>query len=110
MQALFLAMVLYPEVLKKAQEEIDAVMGPNRLPDFSDRPSLPYINAIVKESVRWHSVVPFGEPFFMNLIRVKVTAILKSSKGLAHMATNDDEYNGYYIPKGTLLIDNVWLV
>ena len=64
MQALFLAMVLYPEVQKKAQVEIDTVVGPNRLPDFHDRPSLPYINAIVKESMRWHLVLPLGGPFF----------------------------------------------
>ena len=56
-------MALYPEVQKKAQAEIDAVIGPNRLPDFHDRPSLPYINAIVKESTRWNVVVPFGMPF-----------------------------------------------
>ena len=56
-------MVLYPEVQKKAQVEIDAVVGPNRLPDFHDRPSLPYINAIVKESMRWHLVLPLGGPF-----------------------------------------------
>jgi cytochrome P450 len=59
-----MAMVLYPEVQKKAQAEIDAVIGPNRLPDFQDRPSLPYINAIVKESMRWHLVLPLGGPFF----------------------------------------------
>ena len=63
-QALFLAMALYPEVQKKAQEEIDAVVGPNRLPDFEDRPFLPYINAITKESMRWHLVGPLGKPFF----------------------------------------------
>ena len=45
-------MALYPEVQKKAQAEIDAVVGQNRLPDFHDRPSLPYTNAIVKESSR----------------------------------------------------------
>ena len=60
MQTLFLAMALYPEVQKKAQAEIDAVVGPNRLPDFHDRPSLPYINAIVKESSRWNLVLPLG--------------------------------------------------
>jgi cytochrome P450 len=58
MQTLFLAMALYPEVQKKAQAEIDAVVGPHRLPDFEDRPCLPYINAIVKESMRWHLVLP----------------------------------------------------
>ena len=51
-------MALYPEVQKKAQAEIDAVVGSTRLPDFDDRPSLPYINAIVKESMRWHLVLP----------------------------------------------------
>ena len=57
-------MVLHPEEQKKAQEEIDAVVGPNRFPDFYDRPSLPYVNAIIKELMRWHSILPFGEPFF----------------------------------------------
>ena len=41
---------------------------------------------------------------------IKVSTILKSSKGVAHMATNDGEYNGYYIPKGTILMANTWLV
>ena len=58
MQSLFLAMALYPEVQKKAQAEIDIVVGPHRLPDFEDRPFLPYINAIVKESMRWNLVLP----------------------------------------------------
>ena len=100
-------MVLYPEVQKKAQVEIDTVLGPNRLPDFHDRPSLPYINAIVKESMRWHLVLPLGGSYFFF---IKVATILMSLKGVAHMATNDDEYNGYYIPKGTIMIVNAWLV
>jgi cytochrome P450 len=62
-QTLFLAMALYPEVQKKAQAEIDAVVGPNRLPDFHDRSSLPYINAVVKESLRWNLAAPLGRPF-----------------------------------------------
>ena len=66
MQALFLAMALYPEVQKKAQAEIDTVIGPNRLPDFGDRPSLPYINAVVKEALRWHLVAPLGEIFLSS--------------------------------------------
>ena len=106
MQTLFLAMALYPEVQKKAQAEIDAVIGPNRLPDFKDRSSLPYVNAVVKESMRWHLVLPLGEPFSITM----VTTILTSSEGVAHMATNDDEYKGYYIPKGTVVIGNGWSV
>lgn len=88
-QALFLAMTLYPEVQKKAQAEIDAVVGPSRLPDFEDRPSLPYINAVIKELMRWHSVTPFA---------------------FGHKATDDDEYDGYYIPKGTVLLGNAWSI
>ena len=50
-------MVRYPEVQKKAQAEIDRVIGPNRLPDFTDQDSLPFVAAVVKEALRWHLVV-----------------------------------------------------
>lgn len=46
-------MVLYPEVQSKAQDELDTVVGDKRLPVFSDRDSLPYIDALVKEVLRW---------------------------------------------------------
>ena len=58
-------MALYPEVQKKAQAEIDAVVGSDRFPGFEDRPSLPYINAVVKELMRWNLVTPLGEFFFI---------------------------------------------
>ena len=99
-------MALYPEVQKKAQAEIDAVIGPNRLPDFHDRPSLPYINAILKESSRWNLVTPLGRVF---VIVIHAT-ILTSFAAIPHMSTIDDEYNGFYIPKGTLMIPNAWLI
>jgi cytochrome P450 len=53
-------MVLYPNVRRKAQEELDRVVGQDRLPEFSDRPSLPYIIAIVNEILRWNPVGPLG--------------------------------------------------
>ena len=99
-------MALYPEVQKKAQAEIDTVVGPKRLPDFHDRPSLPYINAVVKEASRWNLISPLGMPF---VIMINAT-ILMDSEGVPHMSTNDDEYNGFYIPKGTVMIGNAWLV
>ena len=99
-------MALYPEVQKKAQAEIDAVVGPNRLPNFHDRPSLPYINAVIKESTRWNLAAPLGGPFFIII----VSTILTSSEGIPHMSTGADEYNGFYIPKGTIMIANAWLV
>lgn len=45
-------MVRYPDVFKKAQQEIDRVVGPHRLPDIDDRASLPYVNCVVKELLR----------------------------------------------------------
>jgi cytochrome P450 len=59
--AFFLAMNLFPEVQRKAQTEIDAVVGLERLPTLEDRPRLPYINALVKEVLRWNTVAPLGE-------------------------------------------------
>lgn len=82
-----LAMVLYPHVQARAQEEIAAVVGKERLPDFNDRPALPYIEAVLRETLRWRPVVPLAIP---------------------HAATNDDIYNGYVIPKGAVIIPNVW--
>ena len=82
-------MSLYPEVQRKAQEELDSVIGSERLPTFADRERLPYIDAIVKETLRWHTVGPVGLP---------------------HAATEDDMYNGYFIPKGSIVIGNAWSV
>ena len=87
LQGALLALSRYPEVVKKAQAELDAVVGPHRLPLFSDLNSLVYISAIIKESLRWHNAMPVGVP---------------------HSTTADDELNGYFIPEGTVLIANVW--
>lgn len=97
---------MYPEVQKKAQAEIDAVIGNGRLPEFSDRHALPYINALVKESMRWQSIIPLGVLYI-----VKVFAIIYCIPiAVGHMATEDDEYDGYFIPKGTVVLGNGWLV
>lgn len=53
-------MVLFPEVQRKAQAEIDSVVGKDRLPDFGDQSQLPYVTAILEEALRWHPVVPLG--------------------------------------------------
>jgi len=80
-------MTLYPEVARKVQAEIDAVIGCDRLPTFEDRANLPYVDSVVKEVLRWHSVAPTGLP---------------------HCSTQDDHHNGYFIPKGSLIIVNLW--
>jgi len=82
-----LAMITWPEVQRRAQAELDAVVGRDRLPTFADAPHLPYLGAIVKEVLRWRPALPLAVP---------------------HAATNDDWYEGMFIPKGTICIPNVW--
>jgi cytochrome P450 len=53
--------VLHPDVHAKAQAEIDTVIGEDRLPEMEDRSSLPYIECVIKEVLRWQSVIPLGE-------------------------------------------------
>lgn len=53
-----LAMVLYPECQIKAQEEIDRVIGSSRLPNFNDRGSLPYVECLLQETLRYMIFVP----------------------------------------------------
>lgn len=55
-----MALTLFPEAQKKAQAEIDAVIGSDRLPNFADRDSLPFVEALVKEVLRWNAVTPTG--------------------------------------------------
>ncbi|KAF3391419.1 O-methylsterigmatocystin oxidoreductase [Penicillium rolfsii] len=87
-ETFFLAMTLYPDVQRKAQEEIDRALGGlHRLPTVADRKDLPYINAVVKEVFRWHPVAPMGIP---------------------HMSIEADKYEGYHIPKGSLIMPNIW--
>ncbi|KAI0296290.1 cytochrome P450 [Multifurca ochricompacta] len=84
-----LAMVLFPDVQRKAQEEIDRVVGSSRLPNFDDREHLPYLAALYKELLRWHVIGPLGIP---------------------HSTTEDDWYGDYFIPKGSLVMTNLWQI
>lgn len=76
-------MSMYPGVQRKAQDELDCIVGTNRLPDFSDHDDLIYIQAVALEAMRWMVAVPLG---------------------ISHRVTRDDEYKGFHIPKGTTVI------
>ena len=80
-------------------------IGPDRLPNFEDHWFLFYINAIVKETLHWHLVAPLGEKFYH-----RIHTIFTHFEAIPHMATNNDEYDGYYIPKGTIVLGNSWSV
>ena len=84
-----MASILYPESVGKAQEELDSVVGQDRLPSFDDTSNLPYVNAFIKEVLRWRPVLPIG---------------------VAHSPIKDDEYLGYRIPKGAIVVGNQWAI
>ncbi|KAJ4469274.1 cytochrome P450 [Lentinula aciculospora] len=87
LQSVFLGVLSNPGALWKAQEELDRVLGPGSLPDFSHQDDLPYVTALVKEVLRWHDPAPIS---------------------LTHRVTEEDVYNGYRIPKGSFVVSNLW--
>ncbi len=80
-----LAIVAYPEVQVRAHAELDEVVGRVRPPTFADVPSLSYIHSMVKETLRWSPIHHLGVP---------------------HASTADDWYEGVFIPKGTICLQN----
>lgn len=105
LNSFFLALSLHPHVLKKAQMEIDAVVGNERLPTYSDRTSLPYVNALALEVLRWHTVVPTGKFFKKSFSSGWMT---NNGVAVPHRVMQDDVHDGYFIPKGALVIPNIW--
>ncbi|KAI0058471.1 cytochrome P450 [Artomyces pyxidatus] len=82
-----LGILAYPETQKRAQAELDVVVGRSRVPTFADLPHLPYVSAMVRETLRWGPVTPVALP---------------------HLSTQDDWYEGMFIPAGTVCVPNVW--
>ncbi|KAI8525994.1 hypothetical protein RHMOL_Rhmol13G0273900 [Rhododendron molle] len=82
-------MLLNSDILKRAQEEMDRVIGRNRRLQASDIPKLPYLQALCKETFRKHPSTPLNLP---------------------RMASEACEVDGYYIPKDTRLIVNIWAI
>ena len=78
---------MYPEVQSKAQAELDVIVGHDRPPNLNDEMKLPYISALLREVLRWHVATPIGVP---------------------HCTSEDDEYEGYFIPAGTIVSANIW--
>lgn len=89
LRSFLLAMSLYPEIQARAYAEIERVIGSCRLPTVNDKGAdkMPYIEALVLEAVRWNP--PTGS-------------------GVPHVPIHDDVYQGYFIPKETIVYNNVW--
>ncbi|KZO99693.1 cytochrome P450 [Calocera viscosa TUFC12733] len=86
-QMFLVAMLLFPNVQKNAQAEMDRVIGKDRLPSLEDRELLPYCSALLQETLRWNPVVPLCIP---------------------HVLTQDEPYDGYVLPRGSIVIANSW--
>lgn len=84
------AMLLYPDVQRKAQEQIDQMIGLDRMPVMDDIDQLPYIRSCMKEALRWMPTTIMG--------------------AVPHAVTQDDEYLGYFIPGGAGVLHNVWSI
>ncbi|CCO37484.1 O-methylsterigmatocystin oxidoreductase Short=OMST oxidoreductase [Rhizoctonia solani AG-1 IB] len=85
----FVAMLHYPGTQKLAQKEIEEVLGKDRLPTFADRASLPYVEAVFKEVMRWQPLAPIGIPHRLD-------------------SKSDDEHNEMRIPANSMVIANIW--
>ncbi|XP_070844320.1 cytochrome P450 2U1 [Chaetodon trifascialis] len=86
---ILLYMVLHPDVQDRVQAEIDEVVGTQRVPSLTDKGSLPFTEATIMEVQRLTVVVPLAIP---------------------HMASKTAEFRGYTIPKGTVVLANLWSV
>ncbi|KAK7793940.1 hypothetical protein R5R35_007703 [Gryllus longicercus] len=80
------ALLHHPEVLRRCQKELDEVVGQCRLPTLDDRPNMPFIEATLRETMRFNTLLPMGLP---------------------HLALEDTTLGGYAIPKNTLLACNL---
>ncbi|KAJ3965802.1 cytochrome P450 [Lentinula raphanica] len=91
LRTFLLAMMRFPHVQRQAQEELDRVVGKDRLPDYEDldKDTLPYLCAVVYECLRWQPILPLSFP---------------------HLVDEDDTYKGYHIPKGSTVLPNVWAI
>ncbi|KAL1964789.1 hypothetical protein VTN77DRAFT_6656 [Rasamsonia byssochlamydoides] len=87
LEVFVLASVLHPAAVRRAQQELDSVVGPDRLPAFEDMSKLPYITAFMSEVLRWRPITPLGLP---------------------HATTKSDEYLGYHIPEGAAVLATNW--
>lgn len=77
-----------PHFIPKAREELDRIVGPGRMPEFSDLPRLEYVRAVASETLRWRPVAVLG--------------------GTPHASTADNVYKGMFIPKGSTIIAPLW--
>ena len=80
-------MCLYPDVQKRAQAEVDSIIGNDRLPMLADRPRLSFLDQLISEVMRWSPPAPLGLP---------------------HSSSQNSRFDGYHIPQGCTIFANIW--
>ena len=98
-------MALYPDLAQRAQAEIDSIVGRARIPNFTDRESLPYVDALLQEVMRISPPSSLGEHL---LIAALAGLLFYSTSGIPHTTSEDMEFQGYQIPKNTTIHPNIW--
>ncbi|EKM55880.1 uncharacterized protein PHACADRAFT_209392 [Phanerochaete carnosa HHB-10118-sp] len=105
------AMVLHPEAQVLVQEELDRVVGRDRLPEMADQDALPRVTALIQEVLRCVAsplAVGFVPAFrFGYLLSPDAIDLFLATR---HRAVTDDEYNGCHIPAGSVVIGNSWAI
>jgi cytochrome P450 len=85
------ALVTHPDFVVRARRELDSVCGKaERLPTFEDYDRLPLVTASIKETLRWKPFVESGK-----------THLVALTTGVVRVLIQDDQFEGYYFPKGT---------
>jgi cytochrome P450 len=97
-------MTLYPDVQQHAQLEVDRIVAQGRLPSLGDEKDFTYVSALIKEILRFQPVTRTGAYALSHCVRKGI----ESQLGLPHRVIQDDHYSGYYIPKGSTVISNIW--
>src|SRR5260370_41427072 len=102
---IFLVCVMFhPEIQQKIHEELERVVGDDRLPTHEDRESLQYLRAAWREASRWRPTAPISTQFF--ICRHSARLILSNPSDFPHVTTEDQVNQGYWIPKGSLIFTN----
>lgn len=104
-KSFFLAMTMHPGVVHLAQKELDEVLGGERLPDFSDKPRLPFVSAIMKEVLRWAPPTPLCTVLPLLFLYRLCWNFFSATP---HRLMEDDVYEGWFIPAGATIFDNAW--
>lgn len=91
---------MFPGIARKVHEEIVHHVGKDRLPSIADRPSLPFTEAVWKETIRWRPALPIGMIIIGQWYYTHAYAVIP------HTSEKDQTINGYFIPKGSIIHPN----